>query len=237
VIHSDLSKLENTDKAKFCFFNKTLDHKSIAPAINSDFKLFISNLKQKQFDVDGVSFDLLDYLVPTYYVLSTAEASSNLARYDGIRYGFKADGIQSLEDQYLKTRTQGFGTEVKRRIMLGTFILSAGYYDAYYTKAQKVRRLLLNDLERLFESYDFLIMPTTVDVAWQIGQFDQDPVSVYLSDIFTVMANLVGYPSISIPLGRDEANNMSFGIQIMSKKHSEKKLLSIANQLNTWHSC
>jgi aspartyl-tRNA(Asn)/glutamyl-tRNA(Gln) amidotransferase subunit A len=184
-------------------------------------------LKKSWHIVNDVEFEYLDYLVPTYYVLTTAEASSNLSRYDGVRYGHRSKEIESFNDFYHKTRTEGFGLEVKRRIMLGTFVLSSGYYDAYYSKAQKVRNKISKTITKMLEEYDYIVMPTTTDIAWEIGAFDKDPVSVYLSDVFTVLANLCGLPAISVPLGKD-ANGHSYGIQLISSKYNEANLLNAA---------
>ena len=165
--------------------------------------------------------------------MTTAEASSNLSRFDGIRYGHRAEA-DSLDQLYKKTRTEGFGTEVKRRILLGTYVLSAGFYDAYYTKAQKVRRLVKNHLDHLFNQYDALIMPVSPVMPWKIGQKLNDPVSVYLADIFTVLANVAGIPGISIPTGTTPGK-LAIGTQILSKAWEETKLLSLAHALSHDH--
>jgi len=212
---------------KFAYFNEVVNHPKLNENIKSaTFELFDS-LRSGGHTVDDVAFEYLDYLVPTYYVLTTAEASSNLSRYDGVRYGHRSDAVESFNDLYHKTRTEGFGIEVKRRIMLGTFVLSSGYYDAYYSKAQKVRSKISKAITKLFQEYDYIVMPTTTDIAWEIGAFDKDPVSVYLSDVFTVLANLCGLPAISVPLGKD-SNGHSFGIQLISSKYNEADLLNAA---------
>jgi aspartyl-tRNA(Asn)/glutamyl-tRNA(Gln) amidotransferase subunit A len=180
--------------------------------------------------VEGVDFDLLDYLIPAYYVLTTAEASSNLSRYDGIRYGYRSQNATDLLSTYQQSRTEGFGTEVKRRIMLGTFVLSAGYYDAYYTKAQKVRRLLKEKTDAIFRDYDFIMMPAAPTTAWKLGDKSADPVEMYLADIFTVQANMAGIPAICIPAGADEAG-LPIGMQLMGPKFAEAALLSLARTL------
>ncbi len=222
--YADLQAIENK---KFAYFNEVVNHPKLNENIKSStFDLF-GKLKEKGHTVDDVEFEYLDYLVPTYYVLTTAEASSNLSRYDGVRYGHRSKEIKSFNDFYHKTRTEGFGLEVKRRIMLGTFVLSSGYYDAYYSKAQKVRNKISKAITKMLEEYDYIIMPTTTDIAWEIGAFDKDPVSVYLSDVFTVLANLCGLPAVSVPLGKD-ANGHSYGIQLISSKYNEAKLLNAA---------
>ena len=222
--YSDLSGIENK---RFAYFNEVVNHPKLNENIKSStFDLF-EKLRAKGHVLEDVKFELLDYLVPTYYVLTTAEASSNLSRYDGVRYGHRSEAIESFGDFYHKTRTEGFGLEVKRRIMLGTFVLSSGYYDAYYSKAQKVRNKISKAISTLLEEYDYIVMPTTTDIAWEIGAFDKDPVSVYLSDVFTVLANLCGLPAISLPLGKD-ASGHSFGIQLISSKYNEAELLNAA---------
>ncbi len=203
--------------------------------IKSAFAEVVKTCEEKLDSVDPIDLKYLDYVVPTYYILTTAEASSNLSRYDGVRYGYRSDHSDDLEEMYRMSRTEGFGLEVKRRIMLGTFVLSAGYYDAYFERAQKIRRLVLEEIEEVFKNHDFLILPTTPNVAWKIGQKDMNPVEVYLSDVFTVLANLSGIPAISIPMGQT-ADGRSFGLQILTRKWNEKALLTFANDLGKWFS-
>ncbi|MBK8968154.1 MAG: Asp-tRNA(Asn)/Glu-tRNA(Gln) amidotransferase subunit GatA [Saprospiraceae bacterium] len=168
---------------------------------------------------------LLDYLVPTYYVLTTAEASSNLARYDGVRYGYRASGAKNLEETYRLTRTEGFSDEVKRRILLGTFVLSSGYYDAYYQKAQQVRRLIQEQTLAILQNHDFLLMPVSPTVAWPIGEKSDNPVAMYLADIFTVQANLAGVPALALPAGAHPENGLPVGVQFMAGLGGDGKLL------------
>lgn len=179
--------------------------------------------------VEAVEFPLLEEMIPTYYILTTAEASSNLSRFDGVKYGYRAPDATDLESLYKKTRAQGFGPEVQRRIMLGTFVLSASYYDAYYTKAQRVRRLIKEKTDELLRQYDFLVLPTTPTTAFKLGE-KQDPVSMYLADIFTVQASLAGVPAISIPAGQD-AEGLPIGLQILTGAFREADLLAFANTL------
>ena len=167
-----------------------------------------------------------NYALPTYYIVAPAEASSNLARYDGVKYGFRAEG-ENLIDMYEKTRSQGFGDEVKRRIMIGTYVLSSGYYDAYYLKAQKVRMLIKNDFDEAFKKVDAILTPSTPSSAFKIGDKTDDPVSMYLNDIFTVPVNLAGLPGISIPAGIDK-NKYPLGLQIIGKPFDEQGILNIA---------
>jgi aspartyl-tRNA(Asn)/glutamyl-tRNA(Gln) amidotransferase subunit A len=226
--YSKLLKLDY--KPGVAYLKQTIEHKGLDPFIRKFIQNLLSDLSQKGHEVSDCDFPYLDYIVPTYYVLTTAEASSNLARYDGVRFGYRAPDAADMEQVYTKTRTQGFGKEVKRRIMLGTFVLSAGYYDAYYSKAQKVRRLIRDSTFKILEKSDFLITPTTPSTAFGIGEKTKDPIAMYLEDIYTVQANLTGLPAISIPLGTHE-NGMPFGIQIMSTKFSEQKLLAFAQYL------
>jgi aspartyl-tRNA(Asn)/glutamyl-tRNA(Gln) amidotransferase subunit A len=212
------------------YFPSALQHESIQPEVRATAQTFIQQLQEEGHTVEGVEFDLLDYLIPAYYVLTTAEASSNLSRYDGIRYGYRSKNATDLLSTYQQSRTEGFGTEVKRRIMLGTFVLSAGYYDAYYTKAQKVRRLLKEKTDAIFRDYDFIMMPAAPTTAWKLGDKSADPVEMYLADIFTVQANMAGIPAICIPVGSDDAG-LPIGMQLMGPKFAETALLSLASTL------
>ncbi|MCC6255669.1 MAG: Asp-tRNA(Asn)/Glu-tRNA(Gln) amidotransferase subunit GatA, partial [Ignavibacteriaceae bacterium] len=163
----------------------------------------VDELKLEGYEVKEVSLPMTEYTIATYYILTTAEASSNLARFDGARYGFRANDYSNLKEMYLNSRTQGFGKEVKRRIMLGTYVLSSGYYDAYYRKAQKVRRLIKKDFDKVFLEVDLLITPTTPTAAFKIGEKSDDPLEMYLSDIYTTSANLAGIPGMNIPIGKN----------------------------------
>jgi len=175
--------------------------------------------------------------IPVYYVLAPAEASSNLARYDGVRYGYRAPEYGDLGDMYQKTRAQGFGTEVKRRIMIGTYVLSAGYYDAYYIKAQKLRRLIAQDFEQAFKQCDVIMGPTSPTTAFKLGEKSDDPVSMYLSDIYTIAVNLAGLPGMSVPCGFGD-NGLPVGLQIVGNYFAEAKMLNVAHQYQLatdWH--
>ncbi len=225
------SALNEKKKFRFAYFPEALEHPSLDAEIASSIKNSIEKLKNEGHAVNPVSFELLDYIVPAYYVLTTAEASSNLSRYDGIKYGYRTSGEGlELEEFYKRTRTEGFGKEVKRRIMLGTFVLSAGYYDAYYTRAQKIRRQLIDKMNEIFRDFDFIMLPTAPTTAFKLGEKINDPVAMYLADIYTVMANLTGVPAISIPLFH-HSNGMPFGLQLMAKRFDELSLLQIAQQL------
>ncbi len=215
---------------KIAYFKEAIDSKALDTNIKEKTLDLIEKYKEKGAKVDAVSFDLLDALVPCYYILTTAEASSNLSRYDGVRYGYRSPNASSLNDMYIMTRTEGFGPEVKKRIMLGSFVLSEAYYDAYFTKAQQVRKMISERLNELFDQYDILIMPTSPKVAWPIDARSDDPLESYMADIYTVLANLAGIPSISVPLGNN-SDGLPFGIQIMSKKNHDKKILKIAGEV------
>jgi len=187
----------------------------------------INNLNKLNVDFVSISLPHTEYAIATYYILTTAEASSNLSRYDGARYGFRAAGISNLDDMYTQSRSQGFGTEVKRRIMLGTYVLSSGYYDAYYRKAQKVRRLLKQDFDNAFEKVDLILTPTTPTTAFKIGEKSDDPLEMYLNDIYTTPANLAGIPALNIPIGLSK-NNLPVGMQLMANLFDESKLFYAA---------
>ncbi len=190
----------------------------------------VDELKLEGYEVKEVSLPKTEYTIATYYILTTAEASSNLARFDGARYGFRANDYKNLKEMYLNSRTQGFGTEVKRRIMLGTYVLSSGYYDAYYRKAQKVRRLIKEDFDSAFKQVDLLITPTTPTVAFKIGEKSDDPLQMYLSDIYTTSANLAGIPGMNIPIGKN-SENLPIGLQILSQQFEEEKIFQLAKHI------
>ncbi len=177
-------------------------------------------------EIIDISLPNTSYALPTYYIVAPAEASSNLARYDGVKYGFRAKG-ENLIDMYEKTRSEGFGAEVQRRIMIGTYVLSSGYYDAYYLKAQKVRKLIKNDFDEAYKKVDAILTPSTPSSAFKIGEKKDDPVSMYLNDIFTVPVNLAGLPAISIPAGHDGAG-YPLGLQIIGKAFKEQEILNLA---------
>ncbi len=216
-------------KYKLATFSQAMQHKGLDKEIASAFRTTINSLKANDFITEELALDLFDYIVPAYYVLTTAEASSNLSRYDGTRYGYNAGEKIDLEHFYSKNRSEGFGLEVKRRIMLGTFVLSTGYYDAYFAKAQQIRRLLVDKMEKIFDEYDAVIMPVSPSTAFKLGE-KNDPVTTYLADIYTVLANLCGLPAIAIPLF-SHSNNMPFGLQVMAKSGDEVTLLEISEML------
>jgi aspartyl-tRNA(Asn)/glutamyl-tRNA(Gln) amidotransferase subunit A len=216
---------------RVAYFKEALHHPSLDKEIKENILFLIDTLRSNGHTVKEIDFDLLDYVVPAYYVLTTAEASSNLSRYDGIRFGYQTKtDVKDLTDFYKQTRSEAFGKEVKRRIMLGTFVLSSGYYDEYFSKAQQVRRLLTDKTDAIFSEYDAVIMPTSPTTAFTIGDKTSDPIAMYLADIFTVFANLTGIPGISVPLFK-HSNGMPFGMQVMTKKADELTLLQIADLL------
>ena len=215
---------------RIAYIRDCIENDGLDTEIKSRIVSIIEKLKEQGHTVEAVDFPYLDFLVPTYYVLTTAEASSNLARYDGINFGYRSKEATTLEATYKKSRTEGFGTEVKRRIMLGTFVLSAGYYDAYYSKGQKVRRLLQNKTNEILNKYDFILLPTTPGTAFKFGQNSADPIKMYLEDIFTVQANITGVPAISLPLGK-HSNGLPFGIQLYGKAFAEEDLFSFSDYL------
>ena len=218
-------------KYRIAVLKETLEHPSLDPEIRTKIRGFIAELGEKGHYVEEISFDLLDYIVPAYYILTTAEASSNLSRYDGVRYGYRTTDQESgFPEFYQKTRSEGFGKEVKRRILLGTFVLSAGYYEAYFSKAQKVRKILTERTRLIFNEFDLILSPTVPTTAFKAGEKSKDPVAMYLADLYTVYANLVGIPGISLPLFT-HTNGMPFGIQAMTYQFQELSLLQFSNEL------
>jgi aspartyl-tRNA(Asn)/glutamyl-tRNA(Gln) amidotransferase subunit A len=198
------------------------------PEVRSAIEAAIQKLASLGCDIVEVSLPHTRYAIPAYYLVATAEASSNLARFDGVRYGHRAEGVRSLSDMYRRSRDQGFGAEVKRRIMLGTYALSAGYYDAYYLKAQRVRTLLTRDFEEAFKKVDAIVAPTCPTAAFKLGEKVDDPLAMYLADIYTVTANLAGIPGISIPVGNTK-EKLPIGMQIFGKHFDEAGILRVAN--------
>lgn len=217
-------------KFRIAYMSDTLDSPALQPAIRAAIKNRIKQLKSYGHQVDPISFPLNEYVLPTYYILATAEASSNLSRFDGVRYGYRSTNVTNLESLYKKTRAEGFGKEVQRRILLGTFVLSASYYDAYYSKAQKVRRMIRDELKTIFRSYDFILTPTTPTTAFKLGTHSENPVEMYLADLFSVQANVAGIPGISLPCGADEAG-LPIGIQLMADDFEEEKLFQFSKIL------
>ncbi|MCX2475501.1 Asp-tRNA(Asn)/Glu-tRNA(Gln) amidotransferase subunit GatA [Pedobacter sp. MC2016-05] len=226
------SHLSASKKQKIAVLKETIDSDALDPEIKAAVLSSIEDLKAKGHTVEYVSFDLLDYLVPAYYILTTAEASSNLSRYDGVHYGHRNTEAKSLTELYKLSRAEGFGEEVKKRILLGTFVLSAGYYDAYYQKAQQVRRLIREKLDILFEEYDLILSPVAPTAAFEIGDHVQDALVMYMADIFTVLPSLSGNPAIALPLGNNKAG-LPLSIQFIAKHFDEAKLLAFSKAFLT----
>jgi aspartyl-tRNA(Asn)/glutamyl-tRNA(Gln) amidotransferase subunit A len=218
-------------KYRIAYFKEALGHEGLDPEIRDSILGKIGEWQRAGHEVRAVDFELFDYIVPAYYVLTTAEASSNLARFDGVRYGYRTPekGLD-LTEFYKRTRSEGFGREVKRRILLGTFVLSAGYYEAYFTKAQQVRKLLVDHTNLIFNDFDILVLPTSPTTAFGLGEKMSDPIAMYLADIYTVYANLTGIPGISLPMFR-HTNGMPFGIQAMTSRFKELSLLQFSHQM------
>lgn len=219
--------LENSVKG----MNIAVPSDFVNDGINEDVKkaydTSIKTLEDLGANIVNVKLEYAKYSLATYYIIATAEASSNLGRYDGIRYGHRAKEFSDLIDLYTKSRTEGFGDEVKRRIMLGTYVLSSGYYDAYYKRAQQVRTLIVNDFKKAFESCDVIMIPTAPNTSFKMGEHSTNPLEMYLEDIFTVPVNIAGLPAISVP-GGFASNNMPIGLQFIAKSFDEEKLLQVA---------
>ncbi len=234
VSHRDVpaysQQLELDRPLKVGYIRDCLESEGIQAEIKEAMLQVVDDLRAEGHTVEGAGFPYLDYMVPTYYILTTAEASSNLSRYDGVKFGYRSPATSDLGSMYKKTRSEGFGAEVKRRIILGTFVLSADYYDAYYTKAQKARRLIKEKTDELLERFDFLILPTTPTTAFPVGEAMGDNLAMYLADIFTVQASLAGVPAISVPVGRD-AQGLSIGLQVIARSFDEGKLLAFSKYI------
>lgn len=196
----------------------------ISPEVKAAVIKAAENFEKMGAEIEEVSVPTMEYALPAYYVISSSEASSNLARFDGVRYGYRASEYDDIDDLYKNTRSEGFGREVKRRIMLGSFALSSGYYDAYYKKALQVRTLIINDFNRIFDKHDFIISPVTPTVAYKLGEKTASPVEMYMGDIYTVPVNIAGLPALSMPCGKDN-DGMPIGLQLIGKAFSENTLI------------
>ena len=215
------------------FFDKGLDS-NVADVVNEAIEAY----KKLGAEIIEISLPNTHLAIPSYYVIAPAEASSNLSRFDGVRYGYRCDEPKDLTDMYMRSRGEGFGSEVKRRIMTGTYALSAGYYDAYYLKAQKIRRLISEDFKQAFEKVDVIMGPVAPETAFKIGEKSDDPISMYLSDIYTLSLNLAGLTGMSIPAGFSAENKMPVGLQIIGNYFEEGKILNVAHQyqqVSDWH--
>ena len=215
--------------ARVAYLAPALDHAGLDPQLRTQHLTFLDRLRADGHAVTAVDFDYLDYLVPAYYVLTTAEASSNLSRYDGVRYGYRHPAAKTVEEVYTMSRTAGFGAEVKRRILLGAFVLSAGYYDAYYARAQRVRRLVRERLLAILADHDFIALPTAPTPPWRLDEAPDDPTAVYLADVYTVLANLSGLPALSFPLPV-AAGALPVGQQLLGRPFGEAALLGFAGR-------
>ena len=232
VVENYSGELERTSNRKFsiAYMRDTVENNVLQPEIKEAIVKKIDQLKEAGHTVEAIDFPLNEYVLPTYYILATAEASSNLSRFDGVRYGYRSEKTSDLTSLYKKTRSEGFGKEVQRRILLGTFVLSSNYYDAYYSKAQKVRRLIRNGIKTIFEKHDFILMPTTPTTAFRLGEHSDNPVEMYLADLFSVQANVAGVPAISVPCGVDQLG-LPIGLQLMADDFEECKLLGFTKAI------
>lgn len=224
------SALAPTTKFRVSYIRDTVESEALQPEIKDSIREAITELKLQGHMVEAIDFPLLEYILPTYYILATAEASSNLSRYDGVRYGHRSPDTTDLQSLYKKTRSEAFGKEVQRRILLGTFVLSSSYYDAYYTKAQKVRRVIREKTKAVFRHYDFMLMPTAPTTAFKLGSHTDNPLEMYLADLFSVQANVAGVPAISFPYGKDK-KGLPIGLQAIADDFEESKLLQLAKLL------
>ena len=229
-VYSSSAQKEITQSLRIAYLRETLESTVLQPEIREAIRKKIDWLKEQGHRVEPIDFPLNEYVLPTYYILATAEASSNLSRYDGVRYGYRSPQTTDLTSMYKKTRAEAFGKEVQRRILLGTFVLSASYYDAYYLKAQKVRRLIREGMKEIFKKYDFVLMPTTPTTAFKMGEHSADPVEMYLADLFSVQANVAGLPAISVPCGNDQ-QGLPIGLQIMADDFEEERLLQFTHYI------
>lgn len=224
-------ELNQEKKFKISYLRDAVESDGLQVEIKESIQEALAKLIEQGHTVDAVDFPLLEYILPTYYILATAEASSNLLRYDGVRYGHRSRAAGDLQSLYRKTRSEGFGKEVQRRILLGTFVLSSNYYDAYYTQAQKVRRLIREKTQEILRQYDFVLMPSTPTTAFRLGECRDNPMEMYLADLFSVQANVAGVPGISFPYGKDK-NGLPIGLQALAGDFEESKLLQLARLLS-----
>ncbi len=230
-VPSYAAQLTTNRPMRFAWYPQVMNNEKLDPEIRAQFHATLEKLQAEGHVAEPVDFPYLDYLVPAYYVLTTAEASSNLSRYSGVHFGHRTrEEVEGVDALISHSRSEGFGREVKRRIMLGTFVLSSGYYDAYYTRAQKVRRRIREATLEVLEQYDAILTPTTPTTAFKLEEKTSDPIEMYLADIFTVQAPLAGIPAVSVPLYR-HSNGLPFGLQIMGKPFDETTLLALTQML------
>jgi aspartyl-tRNA(Asn)/glutamyl-tRNA(Gln) amidotransferase subunit A len=221
-----------TAQFRICTIRGIAQAAGIQSEVREGFLQLIGQVKSKGHTVDEIDFPLNEFALPAYYLLTTAEASSNLGRYDGVRYGYRGRNGVSPETMYKSTRSIGFGPEVQRRIMLGTFVLSSDYYDTYYARAQKVRRRIREETRRLFRDHDFILMPTSPTTAFPLGAHKHDPLEMYLADVFSVHANVAGIPAVSVPYGHDR-QGLPIGMQLLADDFEEGKLLAMTKEIMT----
>ncbi len=217
-------------KYRVAYLREIDESEGLQPEIRTAITRALEQLKERGHFVQVIDFPLQEYVLPTYYILATAEASSNLSRFDGVRYGHRTTAPGDLLNMYKKSRSEGFGKEVQRRILLGTFVLSASYYDAYYTKAQKVRRIIREKTKEILKEFDFIVMPITPTTAFKLGEHSENPIEMYLADLFSVQANVAGVPAIAVPCGED-SSGLPIGMQIITDDFEESKLLRFSNAL------
>jgi aspartyl-tRNA(Asn)/glutamyl-tRNA(Gln) amidotransferase subunit A len=227
AVPSFSQQIKTPSPKKIAYLQEALSSPGVDDDVKSNLIKYIEKLRAEGHIVKPIAFEYLDYLVPAYYILAMAEASSNLSRYDGVHFGYRSPAATDLVSTYKRSRSEGFGKEVKRRIMLGTFVLSAGYYDAYFAKAQKVRRLIREKADAILKEYDFILIPTAPEPAFAIGKGEKDPVVTYLSDIFTVQASLTGAPAISLPSGNN-SKGLPLGLQLLTRHFEEQELLNFS---------
>jgi aspartyl-tRNA(Asn)/glutamyl-tRNA(Gln) amidotransferase subunit A len=228
--HGAVYPIKENSKKKIAVLRDCVEAEGMDPEIKAHMMASIEKFEAAGYEINWVDFPYLDYLVPIYYVITTAEASSNLARYDGVHFGYRSPNATDLESTYKLSRTEGFGPEVQRRIMLGTFVLSSGFYDAYFGKAQKARRFITDKTNEILQEADAILLPTSPHTAFEIGQEYADPTVMYLEDIFTVQANIGGHPAISLPTGK-HSNGLPFGIQLIGKKFEDNEVFNMSNDL------
>lgn len=228
----DLSQPENQRRQyRIAYVREIENSEGLQPEIKEAIKAKLAKLKAAGNTIEVIDFPLQEYVLPTYYILATAEASSNLSRFDGARYGYRSPATTDVLSMYKKSRSEGFGKEVQRRILLGTFVLSASYYDAYYTKAQKVRRMIREKTKEILKKYDFIVMPITPTSAFRLGEHTGNPLEMYLADLFSVQANVVGVPAIALPCGEDK-DGLPIGLQVIADDFQESKLLYFSHFLS-----
>lgn len=227
---SDELQSASEKKYRIAYIRETVESEGLQSEIKNTLQHKLNRLKQEGHAIHVIDFPLLEYSLPTYYILATAEASSNLSRYDGVRYGYRSPNTTDLDSLYKKSRTEAFGKEVQRRILLGTFVLSASYYDAYYTRAQKVRQLIRQRMVEIFTQYDFILLPTAPTTAFSLGANTTDPLQMYLADLYSVLANVSGIPGISVPCGKDNMG-LPIGLQVLAGDFQESALLKFSDLL------